>query len=61
MKEDERAEERSRKIPNPDDEIPFSDENRVNPGVSGLIKEIAKIRAEAKAKEAQQDSNSSRS
>ena len=56
MKEDERAEERSRKIPDPDVEMPFSEEERVHEGITGLIKDIVKIRAEVKAKEAHQDS-----
>ena len=42
MKE-EGIDEQGKKILNPDDEIPFSDEDRVNPGVNGLIKEMAKL------------------
>ena len=42
MKE-EGIDEQGKKIPNPDDEIPFSDEDSVNPGVNGLIKEMAKL------------------
>ena len=55
MKE-EVIDELSRKIPNPEVEIPFSEEERVHEGITGLIKDIAKIRAKAKAEEAQQDS-----
>ena len=54
MKE-EVIDEQSRKIPNPDSDMPFLEEDRVNPGITGLIKEIAKIRAKVKAKDAQQD------
>ena len=36
MKE-EVIDELSRKIPNPEVEIPFSEEERVNPGVSGPL------------------------
>ena len=39
MKE-EVIDELSRKIPNPEVEIPFSEEERVNPGVSGPLQEI---------------------
>ena len=42
MKE-EGIDEQGKKILNPDDEIPFSDEDGVNPGVNGLIKEMAKL------------------
>ena len=42
MKE-EGIDEQSKKILNPDDEVPFSDEDMVNPGVNGLIKEMAKL------------------
>ena len=55
MKE-EVIDEQSRKIPNPDVEMPFSEEERVHEGTTGLIKDIAKIRAKAKAKEVYQDS-----
>ena len=55
MKEDERAEEQSRKIPNPDVEMPFSEEERVHEGITGLMNDIAKIQAKAKAKAAHQD------
>ena len=59
MKE-EVIDEQSRKIPNPDvREMPFSEQERVHEGITGLIKDIVKIRAEAKAKEVHQDSKDS--